>query len=267
MPLQSLDISFRYGPRFGVSGITLGADRGEWLGIIGANGSGKTTLLRLLCGLLEPSTGQVLLDGEPLSRYAANRRARHLAFVPQDFRPAFEFTVEQSVLLGRMPYSGAYGGFESQEDIAAADDAIALLEIEPLRREPVTRLSGGELQRVMIARALAQSDRNIVLDEPTSHLDIAHQQSVLDGLRSRTRSRGTTVVATMHDLNLAAMYCDRLAALVDGRLVALGTPADVLSSDRIREVFGVELDVVPHVYGEAPAIRYRYHGTEARDAG
>lgn len=262
MSLQSLDISFRYGPRFGVTGISVDVADGQWLGIIGANGSGKTTLLRLLCGLLRPSSGQVLLDGEPLDRYSADRRARHLAFVPQSFDPSFEFTVEQAVLFGRMPHGR---GFESEEDIAVASEAIALLEIESLRAEPVTRLSGGELQRVMIARALAQSDRTIVLDEPTSHLDIAHQQSVLGHLRARSRERRTSVVATMHDLNLTSIYCDRIAALRAGRLVALGTPSEVLTEERLREIYGVSLDVEQNVYGNAPAIRYRYDRLEARD--
>jgi len=264
--LESLDISFRYGPRFGVTGISVGVGAGEWLGIIGANGSGKTTLLRLLCGLLAPSSGSILLDGEPLDSYSPEQRARHLAFVPQSFQPAFEFTVEQAVLFGRIPHGRSYGAFESADDIAAADEAIALLEIDALRREPVTRLSGGELQRVMIARAIAQSDRNIVLDEPTSHLDIAHQQSVLEHLRSRSRSRGTSLVATIHDLNLAAIYCDRIAALVGGRLVAVGTPAEVLTESRLEEIYGVGLDVEQNVYGSAPAVRYRHARTEASDA-
>jgi iron complex transport system ATP-binding protein len=267
VPLQSIDISFRYGPRFGVAGISLGVAPGEWLGIIGANGSGKTTLLRLLCGLLEPDEGEVLLDGEPLSSTPPGRRARHLAFVPQSFQPAFEFTVEQAVLMGRLPHGRAYGGFELPDDVAIADLAIALRELGELRHEPVTRLSGGELQRVMIARAIAQSERNIVLDEPTSHLDIAHQQTVLDRLRTRSRARGTSVVATIHDLNLAAIYCDRIAALVDGRLVAHGTPAEVLTEERLRAIFGVTLEVEPNVYDGAPAVRYRQGRSEVHDAG
>ncbi|MBC8145981.1 MAG: ABC transporter ATP-binding protein [bacterium] len=266
MSLQSIDISFRYGPRFGIDGINVGAGRGEWLGIIGANGSGKTTLLRLLCGLLAPSSGRVVLDDEPLERYSANRRARHLAYVPQHYQPTFEFTVEQAVLHGRMPYSGTYGGFESDADVVAAEEAIAVMDIHSLRHEPVTRLSGGELQRVMIARSIAQSDHNILLDEPTSHLDIAHQQTVLDSIRARSRDRGTTVIATMHDLNLAAIYCDRLAAMVNGRLVALGTPAEVLTESLLAEVFGVRLDVEPNIYGDAPAVRYRYARQEVNNA-
>jgi iron complex transport system ATP-binding protein len=265
VPLQSIDISFRYGPRFGITGVSVDVGAGEWLGIIGANGSGKTTLLRLLCGLLAPSSGRVLLDGEPLESYSANRRARHLALVPQSFQPAFEFTVEQAVLFGRMPYSTSYGGFEQPEDLAVADEAIAIMELGGLRREPVTRLSGGELQRVMIARALAQSDRNIVLDEPTSHLDIAHQQTVLDHIRARSRQRGTAIVATIHDLNLAAIYCDRIAALSGGRLVAVGTPAEVLTEATLQEVFGVALDVEPGVYGGAPAVRFRHARSEVND--
>jgi iron complex transport system ATP-binding protein len=256
MSLQALEISFRYGPRFGIAGVSLGVPDGAWLGIIGSNGSGKSTTLRVLAGLIRPDRGEVLLDGEPLHRYHPNRRARHLAFVPQAYQPAFEFTVEQTVLMGRMPYSTGFSGFETDEDRAIASEAIALLELEDLRNEPVTKLSGGELQRVVIARALAQSPRNVLLDEPTAHLDIAHQQDVMHRLRERVDRGGLSIVSTIHDLNLAALYCDSIVALRGGRIVKAGATEDVLRTDVLRAVFGVELVVEQGVYGNAPSIRY-----------
>lgn len=262
MSIQAHDIGFSYGPRFALSVEHLAAADGEFLGIIGSNGSGKTTLMKLLAGMFTPARGRLLLDGMPLGSYPASRRARHLAYVPQSYRPVFEYTVEQTVLLGRMPHRSRYGGFERDEDLRASESAISLMELEPLRHEPVTRLSGGELQRVMIAKALAQETGNLMLDEPNSHLDIAHQQSVLATVRRMTRERGICVVASIHDLNLASICSDRIVAMAGGRAIAAGTPAQVLTRETLREVFGADLVVEPNAYGDAPAVRYRYAGTE-----
>src|SRR5512133_2545761 len=136
MSIRTIDISYRYGPRFGIVDITLEVPVGAWLGVIGANGSGKTTLLRTVAGMLTADSGRVLLDDEPLDGYTASRRARQLAYVPQSYQPVFEFSVEQTVLMGRMPWSGTYGGFEDRSDRQAADEAIELMELESLRHEP-----------------------------------------------------------------------------------------------------------------------------------
>jgi iron complex transport system ATP-binding protein len=263
MSLHAHDIGFSYGPRFTLHVDTFSAEAGDIVGIIGGNGSGKTTLIKLLAGILTPSSGRILLDGEPVAKYAPNRRARHLAYVPQSHRPAFEFTVEQTVLMGRIPYRAAYGGFESEEDISMAEEAIELLELEGLRRVPITDLSGGELQRVMLARALAQGACTLLLDEPNAHLDIAHQQKVLAIIRRAARSRGIAVAASIHDLNLAAIFCDRIAVMASGAVAAQGVPAEVLRSDILREAFGADLEIVPGVYGPAPAVRFRYQAEDA----
>jgi iron complex transport system ATP-binding protein len=265
--LSAHDISFNYAPRFALRVDSIAAEGGEFVGIIGPNGSGKTTLMKILAGLLSPTSGSVMLDGKPVARYSASERARRLAYVPQSHRPAFEFTVEQTVLLGRLPHRTGYGGFEREEDLRAADSALDLMELEPLRHEPITRLSGGELQRVMIAKALAQDAATLLLDEPNSHLDIAHQQSVLGTVRRQTRLRGLCVVASVHDLNLASIFCDRVIAMAAGRVVGGGSPSEVLNADLLRATFGAELVVEPNVYGEAPAIRYRYDDGGARHAG
>ncbi|MDB5036328.1 MAG: iron-hydroxamate transporter ATP-binding subunit [Chlorobi bacterium] len=266
MALSAHDITFSYGPRFALRVDTMTADAGELVGIIGANGSGKTTLLKILCGLRPAATGTILLDGMPLEGYSALARARHLTYVPQSHRPAFEFTVEQTVLLGRVPYRGLYGGFEREEDLGAAERAMELMELDALRNEQITSLSGGELQRVMLARALAQDAGTLLLDEPNSHLDIAHQQSVLATIREQVKQRSICAIASIHDLNLASMFCDRIIAMAGGRVVGQGRPAEVLTATILRQTFGTELVVEPGAYGDAPAIRYTYRMAEDANA-
>ncbi|MBS1913229.1 MAG: ABC transporter ATP-binding protein [Bacteroidetes bacterium] len=258
MAIQANDIAFSFGPRFTLAVPRFTAGRGECVGIIGANGSGKSTLLKLLFGLLPLRQGTIVLDGEPLDSYSWNRRARHMAYVPQSHLPTFAFTVEQTVLMGRMPYRGMGGGFEKADDIAAAESAIQLMELEPLRHETITRLSGGELQRVMIAKALAQSTGTIILDEPNTHLDIGHQLRVLEIVRRHAQDEGLCVIASIHDLNLASIFSDRLVMMRGGTVTAQGAPADVLREGLLAETFGADMVVEPAAYGEAPAVRYRY---------
>lgn len=266
MSLAATNISFRHSQRFALKEVSLTASPGEITGLIGPNGSGKTTLIKILCGLLSPDSGQVSLHGQPIGGYSPYDRARHIAYVSQSWRPAFDFTVEQAVLLGRIPWRNRYGGFERDDDLAAATEAIALMGIEHLREEPVTRLSGGELQRVMIASALAQQTEVLVLDEPTTHLDITHQQSVLKTLRQVMEDRGLTILASIHDLNLASIYCDSLALMSAGELATQGSPAQVLTASRIKEVFNLDLDVEPERYGSAPAVHYRSYRSLASHA-
>ncbi len=267
MALTAENITFSYGPRFRIDNVSLKGARGELTGLIGGNGSGKSTLLRIMSGLLAPQSGRVLLLGEPIISYSPNRRARRLAYVPQNYHPVFEFTVEQTVLLGRMPYQTASGGFEGEKDVAVADEVISLLDLEPLRHEPVTDLSGGELQRVLIAKALAQETEVVVLDEPNAHLDPAHQESVLSVIRNRVDERGICAVASIHDLNLASGFCDRLVLISGGRIVHSGTPAEVLTPEILHRAFGVELEVEPNVFGAAPAVRQRFRRREGRHVG
>ncbi len=267
LPLRAEHISFRYGPRFSLAVDALSVGQGEVLGLIGGNGSGKTTLIRILAGFVPPDEGRIELGGEDIRSMSASRRARHLAYVPQGGRPAFEFTVEQTVLLGRMPYRRGYGGFERAEDFTAADEAIALMDLESLRTESITRLSGGELQRVMIARALAQNTPLMLLDEPNAHLDIGHQLSVLQIIRREAERRGAGVVVSVHDLNLASILCDRIILLLGGRVLGTGTPAEVLRPDLLDAAFGADLVVEGNVYGDAPSIRYRSMSNERRGDG
>lgn len=266
MALQGSDIAFRYGPRFQLAGASLRAEAGALVGVIGANGSGKTTLLKILCGLLPRDGGTILLDGKPIESYSASARARHIAFVPQSYTPTFPFTVEQMVILGRMPYRSGFGGFETEQDVAAADRAIALMDLESLRHEPVTRLSGGELQRVLVAKALCQQTGTLLLDEPSAHLDISHMGSVFETIRHEAQRSGTAVIASIHDLNLASAYSDSIVVVAEGRVLVQGAPSEVLRAEILRTAFGLDLDIQPNVYGDAPSVRIRYHRERIGDA-
>jgi iron complex transport system ATP-binding protein len=213
--------------------------------LIGPNGSGKTTLLKLLNGILPPSRGTVYYQATDLRKMSRREIARRIALVPQELNLSFSFTVRQVVMLGRTAHVGAFAG-PAARDREVVHQMLELTETMPLADRIVTELSGGEQQRVIIAMALAQEPQVLLLDEPTVHLDINHQVEILELLRRLNRERGLTVLATMHDLNLAALYFDDLVMLERGRIVAQGKPADVLSAERIRSVFEARVQVQPH---------------------
>lgn len=258
MAISGSNITFSYGRRFGIQQATIAAANGQLVGLIGGNGSGKTTLLKLLCGILPCQEGRILIDGQPLQTYPPAERARRIAWVPQSYAPAFGYTVEQLVLLGRLPHRSLTIGFESEMDIAAAEEAINLMDLQSLRHEPITQLSGGELQRALIAKSLAQGCGTLLLDEPNAHLDIARQVSVMATLRQHADAHRLCVVASIHDLNLASTFCDSLVIMSAGRTLMQGTPQEVLRPETLAAAFGVEVEVQQHAYGERPAIRYRY---------
>jgi len=218
-----------------VRDVSFAVASGEFLGIIGPNGSGKTSLISMLCGLRMPRTGTVTLDGEPLAKLARRDLARRLALVEQQADTSERLTARQAVELGRTPYLGLSSPW-SQSDDAIVDAALKDVGMAHLSARQWHTLSGGERQRLHIARALAQAPRLLVLDEPTNHLDIGHQIGILD----LVRHLDLTVIAALHDLNHAAMFCDRIAVMKSGRLVALGRPAEVLTPQLIRDVFDVE---------------------------
>ncbi|WP_436892178.1 ABC transporter ATP-binding protein [Nocardiopsis dassonvillei] len=226
------------GGRLVVDGVTLAPRPGETVGLLGPNGSGKSTLLRLLSGVLAPSAGVVVLDGRPLARTARRAVARRVAVVEQHAETRTELTVRDAVALGRIPHRRAWTP-PSAADAAAVAAALEAAGLTALADRSWHTLSGGERQRAQIARALAQEPGELLLDEPTNHLDIQYQ---LDLMELVVGLPVTTVIA-MHDLNLAAMYCDRLLVLRGGRAVAEGTPAQVLTPSLIREVYGVDAEV------------------------
>ncbi|MGH7389783.1 MAG: ABC transporter ATP-binding protein [Candidatus Rokuibacteriota bacterium] len=249
-PLVELhDVHFAYpGPErrrgrpFALAALTLGLEAGEILGVIGPNSAGKTTLIRLLTRVLEPARGEIRLDGRPLAQLTRWELARHVAVVPQELPAALPFSVEQLVLMGRYPHApGRF--FESEADLAVARRAMARTGVLELARAPVDGLSGGERQRAVLARALAQEPRLLVLDEPTAHLDLRYQVECVTLLRRVNREQGTTILLVSHDLDLAAEVCDRLLLLAAGRVVSLGTPAEVLDERRLAEVYGCAVRV------------------------
>ncbi len=244
------NIGFEY-PRLPVlNNITFDIPRGDFLSIIGPNGSGKSTLLRLMARILLPREGRILLEDKPLNSFTRKELARRVGFVPQEAHWLFPFTVMEVVLMGRSPYIGRLG-FESREDIDLCRDIMRRTDIEGLAGKPITAISGGERQRVLIARALAQQPSLLLLDEPNAHLDLSHQAGIFEILADYRREHGVSVVWVSHDLNLAASFSDRVLVLVrahetGSRVAAIGTPVDVLTGDMIKKVFDASVTVDRH---------------------
>jgi iron complex transport system ATP-binding protein len=228
--LTAQNISFAYDSRQVLKGISLAVESGEFVGLIGANGSGKTTLLRILLGLLS-ANGEVRLCGDLLKSLDRRDVAKRATMVPQDTRVDFAFTAREIVAMGRTPYLGRFTPERSIDQEAIAR-AMRETGVEGLAERPVTELSGGERQRVHLARALAQETRVILLDEPTANLDLTHQYEALELVREFTQSGGAALAA-IHDLNLAARFCDRLLLLSDGKIVAAGLPAEVITENNL----------------------------------
>ncbi len=248
------NISFGYDPALPVvRDVTLTVRPGEFLSLVGPNGSGKTTLLRLIDRIFIPQQGTILLGDQPLAKFSRTAIARRIAFVPQDNVIQFPYTVAEIVLMGRAPHSGGMA-FENAHDREVAGEMMRLTDVAAFADQPVTNLSGGERQRVFIARALAQEPEIILLDEPNAHLDIAHQVDMFRIIKRLNTESGLTVLSVSHDLNLAAAYSDRIAMLVCGTLAALGTPEEVLTGDRIREVFRTPVIVDTHPVHRVPRV-------------
>jgi iron complex transport system ATP-binding protein len=244
--LQAADVVFAYGPgKAGLHGVSVDVPRGSLVGILGPNGSGKTTLLRLLGGMLAPASGRIAIDGKDLSRLARRDLAREIAVVPQETRLSFEYSVLEVVLMGRYPHLGAFE-LEGQDDLAIAREALAATGTLALQDRAFPTLSGGEKQRVIIAGALAQSARLMLLDEPTAALDPGYQIEIAALLRRLNGERGVTMAVATHDLNLAAGLCQRLVLLREGRVLAAGPTAEVLTRETVRALYDVEADVRFH---------------------
>lgn len=227
--------------------------RGDFLGIIGPNGSGKSTLLRLLTRVLPLERGDVELNGEKISRMPVKELAKKVAFVPQDTFIHFPFSVEEIVLMGRIPHLKRLQ-FETQKDFLIVENAMTLTDVLPLRCKEIDELSAGERQRVIIAKALTQEPVLLFLDEPTSHLDIGHQIQVLDLLRRLNREKQLTVVIVLHDLNLASEYCDRILLLNEGRVFKEGSPDEVLTYANIEAVYKTVVVVNKNPISSKPCV-------------
>jgi iron complex transport system ATP-binding protein len=242
-------LTLQYGPRVVLRGVTLTLCAGEVLALIGPNGAGKSTLIRAASGLLAPAQGRVLVNGQDLRPWPPEIRARHIAVAPQAVRLPEAFTAFETVLMGRTPYLG-WLGREGERDRAAARLAMERTCTAELAARRMDELSGGEQQRVLIARALAQAAPILLMDEPTAHLDLKHQSGVLNLVRDLAKQAGLAVLMALHDLNLAAQFADRVALLAGGGLQSLGAPAEVLTSAQLSAAYGVPVQVVAHpVYG------------------
>jgi iron complex transport system ATP-binding protein len=222
--------------------VALDVAAGEMLAIVGPNGAGKSTLLKVLAGSMRGVTGIVELFGRPLDSYERRELARIVASVGQENTVAFRFTVLEIVLMGRAPHLGAFR-FESHRDVEIATAALERFDLASLAGRHIQELSGGERKRVFLARALAQEPRIALLDEPTAFLDMKHVAEIFARFKELSRERAMTVIATLHDLNAAALYADRVMLLKDGVAVASGTPAEVLTADNLRRVYETEVYV------------------------
>ncbi|MFB0554685.1 MAG: ABC transporter ATP-binding protein [Phycisphaerae bacterium] len=233
------NLSFGYIPqRIILKHISFEVIQGKFLAIAGPNGAGKTTLLNLLCGLLRPKDGSIRIDAAPVESYSAKRLAKKVAVVRQEFVPVFDFTVAQMVSMARTPYLGTFG-FESKTDKQMVNEALEATDTAQFALRALGSLSGGERQRIFIARALAANTPILLLDEPTSFLDLKYQVGIYDLLKATQLKKGKTIVAVTHDINLAAQYCDEILLLGADGNYHIGETKDVLSPEQIEKVFGV----------------------------
>jgi iron complex transport system ATP-binding protein len=230
------ELSFTYGNHWSLDGISFGLKQGELMGMIGPNGSGKSTLLRIMDGLVRMDKGEILLLNRPLSRCRRHEIATLIAMVPQETTFRFAFSVLDVVLMGRFAHRGLFP-FEGKEDLEIARESMRLTGTLDLERRSIHELSGGEKQRVLIARALTQKAQFVLLDEPTSQLDIRHKVEIFELISSLTRSQGLGVMVVSHDISLAAQYCHRMLLLNEGRIHGIGSPHDVVTTDTISEVY------------------------------
>jgi iron complex transport system ATP-binding protein len=234
--IEVKDLTCGYGSLFSLKDINLKVDSGEMMGVIGPNGSGKTTLLRAITRVLRPKTGAVYFDGRDIWRTTFRQLSRRMAVVSQgsDITP---MTVEEFVLLGRTPYLGRFQFFETKKDAEAAERAMALTGISGLKDRDLLEMSGGERQLAVMARAIAQEPALLLLDEPTAHLDIAHQVVILDLIKKLNKELGITIIVILHDLNLASEYCGCVALINEGRIFKVGSPQEVLTYQIIEAVY------------------------------
>jgi len=251
--LEAVNLACGYDAREVLHGIDLTLRAGEFLGVIGPNGSGKSTLIKALTGALPLLRGEVRLAGRRLPDYAPREQARIMAVVPQVSVPVFAFTVREMVEMGRHPHLGRFGTLGAA-DHAAVDEALALTDTAALSQRAIDQLSSGELQRVTIARALAQQPRVLLLDEPTAHLDIGHQLDIFELLTRLSREQGLAVLCVSHDLNLAAEYCARLVLFSVGTIAASGTAGEVVTEANLQTVYGTLVRVEANPYSGQPLV-------------
>lgn len=253
--LEFTNLSVAYGPELVLDDLTFGIESGSWVSVIGPNGAGKSTMLRALVGLT-PFEGSITIDGTPIGQMRRRELARSLAYVAQTPEHPAGMSVFDYVMLGRTPHR-SYLGTGSHNDLNIVREVVSLLNLERLAARSVASVSGGEAQRAAIARAVAQRAPVLLLDEPTSSLDIARQQEVMNLIDGLRQTEGFTVVTTMHDLTLAGQYADRLLLLSESRIQADGTPREVLTIDAIERHYGAQVRVVEDADGAITVVPLR----------
>lgn len=251
--LKTKSISVAYGSKNVLQDVSLDVAPGEILALIGPNGAGKTTMVRAVSGTVSLTSGQAYVNGRDLSKLSTAQRARVLAVVPQARQLGGAYTVEQAVMMGRTAYM-SWLGRESEADQAAVKLALEQANLEDFTQRSIAQLSGGEQQRVLLARALAQSTPVLLLDEPTNHLDLQHQTNLLSLVKKLTQDKQLAVMMAMHDLNLVSFFADKVALLVNGRLICSGSPQEVIRADYISEAYQTPVEIVSHPVTGAPII-------------
>lgn len=237
--LKATNLSCGYSPRVVIEGVNIELQPGKIIALLGPNGSGKSTLLKTLCKTISPISGEIKLMGDRIDQLSYAEIGKRLAFVPQEEAPTFAFTVRQVVMMGRLPHSSGY--FDTEQDSEATEKALVIADCKDLADRPITELSGGERQRALIARALAQEAKILLLDEPTSHLDVGHQVAlvkILNGLIAE----GYAVIAAVHDLNLAAAMAEDSMLLSEGKVVLKGRTSDLLTSPEVERAYRTEFE-------------------------
>ncbi|MCF6460924.1 ABC transporter ATP-binding protein [Clostridium sp. Cult3] len=240
--LEIENLNFGYGTKNILKNVSFQVEEGEFISIIGPNGSGKSTLLKLLNNIYEPKSGTILIQGREIQDYKGKELARKVALVPQNTVIDYEFSVEDVVLMGRYPYLGRFEK-EGPEDYSIVDEALKLTNTFYLKKRSINEISGGERQRVVVAKTLAQKPDIILLDEPTSHLDINHQIEILRLLKRLNRKHGTTIILVIHDINLANRYSDRILLLDKGQVLGIGKPSQVVNSYNIEKAYNLKVVV------------------------
>lgn len=226
---------------------------GEILGVLGPNGSGKSTLIRTLTGALPLSSGEIYLDDRKVSEFSRGEQAQRVAVVPQASPVLFSFSVRETVEMGRYPHSGSLSAMRAKDNDAVTT-AMQEVDIYHLQDRTIDQLSGGEWQRVMLARALAQRSKVLLLDEPTAHLDLSHQLQVFEIVENLCRDEGVGVLCVLQDLNLAAEFCGRLILMTEGRILFEGKPQDVITIENLRKVYGVAVEIEKNRYSKRPMV-------------
>jgi len=263
--LEMQNVSLGYGHKIVLQGISLGVMPGEMVGLIGPNGSGKSTIIKALSRVISSHSGKILLNGQDIAKIPRKDLARLLGVVPQIPILPSVFTAFEIVLMGRNPHLGLFQ-YEGPGELAIAWRAMERTATHTFAERRVSELSGGEIQCLLIARVLTQETKAILLDEPTANLDISRQVEILDLIKSLCMENGLAVLAALHDLNLAAQYCDRLVLLNKGQVHAVGTPGQVITAHNIKEVYGAENCVYPHPLNGLPAVLLSAANNKVRKA-